>query len=293
MTDYLLIISANILLAVTFALSKLYQKKAGYTAISGVSYNVQLGLYSSVIYLIANKFVIHLTAFSLIIALIQTLAVTLYTIIGFYMLHGGLIASYTMFLMSGGMIVPYLWGLLFLGEKFSVLRTVGILIILFGVILANYRNEKQSLKYIYMGIAIFLLNGITSVTTKVHQIETVRPVVSSMEFVILSNILKFLLSLVVLIFFIIRVPDGKEIFKITLNKKVLWIVIIASAIGGITSYCLVRGAINLPATVLYPLNTGGTIVLTAFTGMLFFKEKPEKRTVIGIISCLIGTLCFL
>jgi len=36
---------------------------------------------------------------------------------------------YTLFLMSGGMTVPYVWGVAFLDEDLTLFRTLGLLLI--------------------------------------------------------------------------------------------------------------------------------------------------------------------
>ena len=53
------------------------------------------------------------------------------------------------------------------------------------------------------------------------------------------------------------------------------------------------GAKALPATVLYPLVTGGSIVFSAFSGMIFLREKLSRRQITSIILCVAGTLLFL
>ena len=108
-----------------------------------------------------------------------------------------------------------------------------------------------------MGISVFIFNGITSIAAKVHQVETVRPIVSSMDYVILTNICRGIVSLVVIIPLLKWQGDGIAVLKKSVSKKPMIIVLIISAFSGLTSFCLVQSAVNLPATVLYPLNTGG------------------------------------
>ena len=59
-------------------------------------------------------------------------------------------------------------------------------------------------------------------------------------------------------------------------KGFLFIPVVAATGGG--SYLLqLIGAEHLPATVLYPMVTGGTIIFTAVAGRVFFKEKISKK----------------
>ncbi|GEM_PF-6484974 len=69
-----------------------------------------------------------------------------YNIIGFRLLKSGTMAMHTLFLMSGGMVLPYVFGLLFLNEPFSLFRTAALILILAGVVLSNDDNEKVNPK---------------------------------------------------------------------------------------------------------------------------------------------------
>ncbi len=53
------------------------------------------------------------------------------------------------------------------------------------------------------------------------------------------------------------------------------------------------GAESLPASVLYPFITGGSIILTSFAGVAFFKEKLTIRQWMAVTACFVGTLLFL
>ena len=78
-----------------------------------------------------------------------------------------------------------------------------------------------------------------------------------------------------------------------LRLRTLMLVPLYSAIGTVSSLLQLEGAKNLPASVLYPMITGGTIVLTGLFALLFFGEKLSKRGWIGIGLCLLGTCLFL
>ena len=82
--------------------------------------------------------------------------------------------------------------------------------------------------------------------------------------------------------------------KFTFTKKSSLPFIACSALVGGLSYLLqLIGAKELPATVLYPIVTGGSIIFSAFSGKIFFKETITRRQWISIGLCLIGTLFFL
>ena len=81
------------------------------------------------------------------------------------------------------------------------------------------------------------------------------------------------------------------------KKNVIWWSLLfccaTAAVGGVSYIFQLESAKNLPATVVYPFLTGGSIIFTAISGLLFFKEKISKKVFVGIVLCFIGTLMFL
>ena len=85
---------------------------------------------------------------------------------------------------------------------------------------------------------------------------------------------------------------GEMSEKISLKLPVMMIIILASVCSNVSYLFQLMGAKDVPATILYPLVTGGSIILTTLCGAMFLKEKPDKRQIIGIIICFIGTCLF-
>ncbi len=188
MGNVLLVELATILLAVFTALQRIYQKQTGTAPATGLAYNALLGLFAAVLFWAMCGFKFEFTPYSAAIAAGEALLAIAYTLLGFCVMREGGMVLYTLFLMVGGMMVPYVWGLLFLGEPFALLRTLGLVLILGAVILFNSGSQKPSAKVLWMCAAVFFLNGGVSVLSKLHQIETVRPVVSSEGLVMLVNL---------------------------------------------------------------------------------------------------------
>ena len=50
---------------------------------------------------------------------------------------------------------------------------------------------------------------------------------------------------------------------------------------------------TLPATVIFPIMTGGTILFSILASKLVFKEKLTKTMIAGVILCIVGLLLFI
>ena len=288
--QYALLSLAALLLGVDFALNKVYQKIYGATPKSSFLFNSLLGLVTFIIYFIAKGCKPELTLYSCCLAGLTSLLMMSYNVIGFKILKmSGSIAVYTLYLMTGGMILPYLWGCIFLNEPLSILRLLGLIVIVTGVIISNSDGRHTSIKQLVMCIAVFVLNGCVSIISKIHQIETVHPTVGTPDFVMLGGIFKFLFA--GMLFLLCK--NGVDAQK-PISMKSAVIIITASAIVGSSSYALqLFGAKEVPATVLYPFITGGGIVFSALADILVFKQRPSKKLIASILLCFMGTLMFL
>ena len=56
------------------------------------------------------------------------------------------------------------------------------------------------------------------------------------------------------------------------------------------SYFKTLAANELDAALVYPLNQGSSLIISALMAALFFKEKINLKAVIGIILAFIGLL---
>lgn len=290
--DYLMLLGATLLLAVDFSLNKVYQKINGASPKSAFGFNALLGLFSALVFFAIGGFKFSFSGFSLIMAALMCIFVMVYNILGFKLLKNGSMALYTLFLMTGGMTLPYIYGLIFLNETFSWLRMAGLVIIFIGVVLANLNGGKANVKMILLCVAVFILNGCTSITSKLHQINDVYYSVNTSQFLMFSGIFKFVIAGVL---FLATKKEPTEQPTTIKNAKLISILItIASAIiGGVSGLLQLWGAIKLPASVLYPFITGGTIVFSTLAGVLLFKDKLSIKIIISVILCFAGTFMFL
>ena len=283
--DLYLLIIADVLLALNFAATKAYQKGEGVSLKKGLLFNAALGFFSAALFFALNGAKCSLTAFSAAMALLMGALCVAYTCLGFKIMEKGNMTLYTVFLMTGGMAVPYIWGLIFLGEPFSYLRTAGLIIIAAAIVMMNSGSCRSDKKTVLLCLSVFFLNGFVSVISKEHQISP--GAVSSSDFVILTGAAKAVLSA----FALLLKKNGRE--GVRFNRRAVLFAFLAAAASGISYLLQLKGALNLPATVLYPFVTGGSIIFTALAGRIFFGEKLKGRTAIGISACFLGTLMFL
>lgn len=294
MKYYLMIVLSLILLSGDFAVNKLYQKRYGTSLETGLKFNPLMGLFTAVVFFAINKFKFEFSAFSLLMAGIVALSVMSYNILGFRVLKSAGMAFYTLFLMCGGMIVPYVWGVLFLQERLSLLHLVGLIMIISAMVLTANDKKLPDKQILALCVIIFFLNGISSVAGKLHQIEKTYFCISEIEFVIAIGIAKFVISATA--YMVVRLFQKNKKADKRNDCRFVWggfLIVLSTLLNGLAYILQLNGAKNFPATVLYPLITGGTIIFSSVTGIVFFKERVSKRLIISIIICFAGTCLFI
>ena len=304
--DYLYILIADVLLGAIFVLNKKYQQHAGSGLKAGIISNLILGIFAVVISFVSLGFRVEFTLFSLVVATLSTACGVAYTVIGLKILSGGKVSVYAMFLMTGGMLIPFLFGVIFLKEGINALKIIGLLLIIFSIAVTNFDKQKPSKKQLAMSVAVFFLNGFIGVCSKIHQTAVDFDTVSTEGYVLLGNIAKVTLSLSVLAAIAISAKYkgknsektvaaevGEE--KLPLAKRLApyGLLSIIALFDFVSYYCQLEGSVTIPASVLFPLLSGGSIVLTAAVGMLILREKPTKSAVAGMIICLAGMCMFI
>ena len=302
--DYLLILIAVVCITIQFSLSKFYQKKC----VKDVKDLLLFVLFSGIVVLIfllgLNKFKLSFSKFSFIMAGLNAIVGSLSMILGIIVVKYGKISVYTTFMMIGGMILPYFYGTVFLDEAVTPLKIAG-LIILTGSLMATVINknntaEKTKKLFFILCAVIFMLNGSISIISKAHQINA--EALPTNDFAIWASLFQITFSTV--IFFIYTLfgsknkrekPENTEPDKSDkpFNFPARLAVIIAYAVisccGGLMQLFAAK---TLPASVLFPLVTGLTIILTTLAGRVVFKEKISALNYISLGFTFIGIVLF-
>ncbi len=316
--------SAVALLAVNFCLTSLYRKRSGDTPSAVVPFNM-LGGAAAFLALFAVEAIFEgslpdFSLFSLIFAAGTALLCGAYLFIGFKIMSLGSVAVYTLFLMLGGMALPYLYGMIFLGEYGQTeslifpgilpaslalpFRITGFVLMTASVLISGLSSseksdgKKASPKFFLLCAAVFLLNGAVSILSKTHQLPEFSELsVSTGSYVMLCSLSKAVIfSAAFLVLFILQKRSGKATPRVALpffDVRSVILILLCSAADCTSYYLQLYGASGLPASVLYPLITGGSVILTTLCGALFFGERPSKQTVVGAVLCLLSTFFFL
>lgn len=303
MTAYIIILLAVFCFAGQFAFTKMYESSVKQTTATSLVMLVVTSVIGTVLYLFIGGFRVEFSAISVFWAVLFALVMIPYYMIGIKVLSLGSLAVYGMFMMLGGMLVPFFYGVWFLRESVSVAQIFGTVLLTGFIILQaisqsdskETSSEKKSAKtkiiFFVLCLIIFFLNGLTGVIAKAHQIS--EGAVDEVSFTVISCALTAIFSLILLAFEFLR--DRKEKSRqvmTTLKIKPLWIMTLIGAATYTGNFLHLLAANDVPASVQFPLVSGGVIVLSALVSFFAFKEKMSAKEWISIGGAFLSTILF-
>lgn len=300
MKEYILLLSAVALFAAQFAFTRIYEQTVKQTVASALVLLTVTGLVGALQYLLVGGFQVAVTQVSLFWAALFALVMIPYYVVGIQVLNLGSLAVYSMFMMLGGMLVPFFYGILFLDEPLSWGKTGGTVLLVTCMILQAFWQPEPSgrktsgwRKYLFffLCIVIFLTNGMTGVIAKAHQIS--EGAVDEVSFTVLSGALTVVLSGALLPWALSRTENpGVAAMGSMLHRKPLFAMLGVGLAGNTGNYLLLLAADKVPASVQFPLVSGGVIVVSTLVSALVFREKLSGGEWISVAGALLATVLF-
>ena len=300
MINYVILLIGVFCFTLQFALTKLYERLVKQTIFTALIMLVVSNLTGARLFFIIGGFKVEFSLVSTIFAIINALVMIPYYVVGIKVLSLGSLAIYSMFMMLGGMLVPFFYGIIFLSEELSVGKLLGtILLTVFIVLQGVKQDDKDSQKannktkriFFILCLVIFILNGLTGVVSKAHQISS--GIVDEMSFTVLSCLLTALLS-ACLIPACIKKENGNAVsfVKSILKIKPFCVMVFMGISAYMGNFLHLLAASHIPASVQFPLVSGGVIVFSAIASVTVFKEKAGKFEWISVGGAFISTLLF-
>lgn len=191
--------------------------------------------------------------------------------------------SLTSLIVNCSLIVPTFYSLLFLGEKGSVFLYIGVAFLIIALVLVNKSSDSMPITgkwLLYVAIA-FVGNGMCSLTQKLQQdafngAGKNELMIFALLFVIIGS--------AVLMF----IHERKNI--VTYAKVGSFNGLICGIANGIVNLLVMVMLGTMPASVVFPLITGGSIVLTHVISKVFFHEKLSKRQTLGFLFGIVSVI---
>ena len=231
-----------------------------------------------------NGFQFHVSSLTLLFGISNGLILFGYNT---SLIKAGTLGSYAFLnvcLLYGAILVPSAYGILFLHENITVLKIIGIIMMLIACVFMNMDEIKlkdNSIKYYIFCILLFLFNGAYCTIIKMQTIYF-NEEKQSMVMITFS-----LMGIIALINLITK-EKGSTLQAFKLNKKCLPSLTLCLISATLAINLLMYILPLIDTAVLYTVQNGGVLILSALYSVFLFKEKMSWQKTFGILIAVIS-----
>ena len=280
---YWLIILSVVVFAGCFLLNDKYREKRGSSLKISLQFSVVSAAAGFLFLFAVNGFKPEFTWFTFIVALIGAVNSIGFTFCSFKALKIINLSLFSLFSMLGGMMLPFLQGIIFYNEAITLAKILCFVLITLALLLTVQKGDKRGGYVYYLGIFVF--NGMSGILSKIFTsapFEKTSPEGYSMLIALCTVILS---SFILCVFFRKKEENEKSGISATLISVSCGVLNIAA------NLILVIALSHVDVSVQYPMVTGG--VMIASTALCFFdrkKPQPSKREVLSVVLSFVGLM---
>ena len=194
--------------------------------------------------------------------------------------------SLSTLIISYSLLIPTVYGLLFLGEPMKKELLYGIFFLAVSLFMIHYKKEGKgfSLKWIIFVLLSFIGNGMCSTVQRMQQITFNNQFSYEFMIVALGILTMFLLG-----FGLGAAP--KTSVK-TIKKGWFWGAVYGVTNGLLNYFVMLLNKNQMPASVMFPIISGGSILLVVAVSRIFFKERLSKLQLAGVGVGIVSLVLF-
>ncbi|MBR4072326.1 MAG: EamA family transporter [Clostridia bacterium] len=276
--SYGILTVSTLMFGFMFFFKDIYRKNYGSGWKATLTMSIGGGFFGLIVLILINGFVLEFSVFALIMAIFTTINGIAFSFCSLKALGKINLSLYSLFSMLGGMALPFISGIFFHGEPFTLNKAVCFIIITIALTLTAEKDNKKTGTIYYIGI--FVLNGLSGVIAKIYHSLPFEKI-SSAGYSILSVLVTIILASFLLLF----VKEEKK----KLNLSCIFAMAGCGILGRVANWLLLIALLNLPASAQYPFVTGGTMIVSTLIS-LFSDKKPTKREIAAVILSFVGIL---
>lgn len=289
--EYFLIILSTVLFGGQFIALNAYQDKEGKSIQSIFFFCALFSLVAVILFASISLFIIGFNIYTLLLSLIAAIIQITLQIVGIKALSLGRVEVYTLFNVTGGMSVAYIFGITYFNEPIKVTHIVGLALLLICLLVPVIFDKKEKKKSNWMFylfcILVFLANGFFGAVNKIH--------INSNEGLGITQYMFYVYSWICLLSslgFVITYLIKKKEEKFKFNKLGILFALIYGLVNSVGMSLQYAFADKVPASILFPLSNGGCIVFALIFSCLFYRKKPALKDIIQFVIAIGGMVLF-
>lgn len=177
---------------------------------------------------------------------------------------------------SFSLLLPMLYGLIFLQEDIRYGFVPGILLLALSLFLVNRKNESAPItpRWVVYVILSFLGNGLCSVVQKMQQVR--------FEGAYKNEFMFAALAVCVAVFLTLALVKERKTWKTSFRYGWFWAPANGFANATVNLFVMLLSG-KMSASVMFPLISAGGIVLSAVLAVFLYKEKISRPQLVGVL----------
>lgn len=279
MLYYAMVMAAVVMFGLQFFCNQQYERECK----SGLSASMMFifgGAVAGLVVLLAvNGFKWEFTPFTVLMASLAALDGMAFSFCSLKALGKINLSLYSLFSMLGGMVLPFCLGVFFFDEQFTFGKAICLVDVIAALFLSVEKGEGKGGTVYYIGVFVF--NGLSGVISKFFQASEL-PKTSEAAYSVWTAVMTALISGVILIFVWKKSP-------LKLNAKALVSMAGNGILNRVANFLLLLSLAYLPASVQYPMITGGVMIVSTLLGY-FTPNKPKTREWISLALSFAGIM---
>ena len=191
--------------------------------------------------------------------------------------------SLTSLIVSYSLLLPTVYGLLFLKDPISIGFIPGIILLIISLVLINKKDEKVkfSLKWIICVILAFVGNGMCSVIQKMQQVR--------FDGAYKNELMIEALIIVTTILLVLSFAKERKDTK-TFVKHGWYLGLICGLLNSMVNLFVMILSGRIPVSLMFPLISAGGIIVIYIVSRFIYKETLTKLQFVGFILGIISVV---
>lgn len=278
---YTLLAAASAMFAAQFMFNQKFREECGSDLTASLLFTVYTSLFGFAAMFASGGFRLRISLFSLLMAAACAIVNILYSYMSIKAFSRINLSVYSVFAMLGGMLLPFLYGVIFCAESLTVGKVLCCVMITASLLLTVTGGSGGGGRFYY--ISVFLLNGLTGVLSAIHQANP--NAVGSVDFMVLNKAVTLIACSFVWIL------TGRH--GIRINRRAGACTVFAALLSSFGNLFTLISLKHIPASVQYPVITGGDITLSLIISVIRHENVTFRDYLSAAGACAASVLIIL
>lgn len=192
-------------------------------------------------------------------------------------------------MLFGGTILPVFVGIVFFNESVTSLQVAAIILMLASFITINYKGlslKSVPKQYYFWCGALFLSNGLFASFMNAQQ--NLMHAQEREQMIAIA----FISCAIIAFIYHFAIRKKKLLLDYHMGKKVIAYAICSCVAATIAVNLIMYVLSKLASSIVFTINNGAVLTLSALCSFVFFKEHPSKNQVVGMCLSVLGIILF-